>query len=407
MRTAVTLLWRVARRLSGWLVSKRSGYVFIWSRVILTRLERLATRAAVGRRVDVVTLDGVSARAPGAWYRELEPPGVGVTPPPGWVWPRTFVGTVNPPARFVAARASGVVEIPGGVVFGTQGHFGTDPNGLLLDAGVLWHGGEDQAIVDVANALEIRLEALDGVTMSVWADGQNYCHCLLQSVPRLDLLRRGFGLEADRFLVNAAAPRATLEALDRLGIPADRRHLVPLDGPAYRCETLRAATSPHFHDWGVGWAAAFLNELFLPVPPDNRSRRLYVRRGVPKRAVLNEDEVLAVLAPYGFEVVTMEGRSINEQAAMFASAAVVVAPHGAALANLVFCRPGTAVIELMGTNTASQGFSVLSWRRGLDYQLVMGTEPAPPGHWWTWQIDADTVVDVRGLQQCLELLGLR
>jgi capsular polysaccharide biosynthesis protein len=30
----------------------------------------------------------------------------------------------------------------------------------------------------------------------------------------------------------------------------------------------------------------------------------------------------------------------------FAAAAVVIAPHGAGLANLVFCAPGTTVIEL-------------------------------------------------------------
>ena len=91
---------------------------------------------------------------------------------------------------------------------------------------------------------------------------------------------------------------------------------------------------------------------------------------------------------------------------MFASAAVIVATHGAALANLVFARPGTAVIELMGTNTASGVFANLAWRRGLNYQMVMGTEPAPPRRWWTWQIDADTMVDVRGLKNCLERLAL-
>ena len=123
--------------------------------------------------------------------------------------------------------------------------------------------------------------------------------------------------------------------------------------------------------------------------------------------MLNEEEVFALLEPAGFEAVTMDGRSIGEQAALFASAEVIVATHGAALANLVFSRPGTTVIELMGTNTASPVFAFLAWRRGLDYHMIMGTEPAPPGRWWTWQIDADTVVDVRGLRNCLERLALR
>jgi hypothetical protein len=401
---AVTLLRRGARRLAGPVARKRSGYFFIWSRAILVRLERFAM-LAVAPGIDLVTLDGLPARAAGASYRELETPGVDVTPPPAWVWPPGFVPVPRP--ELGKARGQGVVEIPGGVIFGSRGHFGSDPNGLLADACSLWRNSERQALVDSAKALAVGLEELDGVTMSLWANGDNHAHCLLQSIPRLDLLRRAFGLEADRFLLNDEAPRATLEALEILGIPADRLHLVPSRGAgAYRCETLRAATSPHMHNFGIPWTAAFVNELFLPDPPERTSRRIYVPRGTSRRAVLNEEEVLAVLEPAGFEVVTMDGRSIGEQAAIFASAAVIVAPHGAALANLVFSRPGTAVIELMGPNTASVVFAFLSWRRGLSYQMIMGTEPAPPRRWWTWQIDADTVVDVRGLKSCLERLAL-
>ena len=278
---------------------------------------------------------------------------------------------------------------------------------MLADACLLWPGDEREALVDAANALAVGLEELDGVTMSMWADGANYAHCLLQSVPRLELLRRAFGLEADRFLVNAPTPRATVEAFAILGIPTDRLHLVPArSAPAYRCEVLRAATSPHVEEFGLSWTAAFLNELFLPDPPGGDARRIYVRRGVPRRAVLNEDEVLGLLEPAGFEAVTMDGRSIGEQATMFASADVVVATHGAALANLVFCRPGTAVIELLGPNTATAAFTFLAWRRGLEYHMIMGTEPTPPERWRTWQVDADTVVNVRELKNCLERLAL-
>ena len=114
--------------------------------------------------------------------------------------------------------------------------------------------------------------------------------------------------------------------------------------------------------------------------------------------MLNEEEVFALLEPLGFEAITMDGRSIGEQAALFASAAVIVATHGAALANLVFSRPGTTVIELMGTNTASPVFAiprVASWPRLPDDH---GDRSSAPRRWWTWQIDADTVVDVRGLK---------
>lgn len=402
---ALEWLRRVVWRLSGPLAKKRSGYFFVWTRAIQASLERLARRRPVAVGIDSVSLEALGTRAVGASYRELEPVAGAVIPPPGWAWPAAF----PPAARLdrASTRGQGVVELPNGVVFGRGGAFGPDPAGLFADACSLWPGDARAVLADAAKARAVRLEELDGMTMSVCSGPSNYAHSLLQSVPRLGLLRRAFGLEADQFLLRAAAPRPTIEALAILEIPADRVHVMPSrDAPAYRCEMLRAATSPFLNEFGVSWAASFLSELFLPDPPQPNSRRIYVRRGVQRRAVLNEDDVLALLETAGFEAVTMDGRSIGEQAAMFASAEVIVAAHGAALANLVFSRPGTVVIELMGTNTASDMYAFLAWRRGLEYHMIMGTEPAPPERWWTWQILADTVVDVRGLRNCLERLTI-
>jgi hypothetical protein len=405
---AVDWLRAAARILTGPLGRKRSGYFFIWSRAALWRLFRLSERTPAGRGIELVTVGELPTRTPGASYRELERPAVRVTPPAAWTWPRAFVPT---PHYEPLGCGQGVLEIPGGVIFGSRGHFGSDASGLLAEASGVWPYPERGALLDAAAALDVGLEELDGVTMSLWGSGaNNYSHCLLQIVPRLDLLRRAFGLEADRFLVNDPKLRVMDQALELLEVPADRLHGVPRRGaPAYRCETLRAATSPQMDDFGVAWTARFLNDLFLPVPPEkDPACRIYVGRGDgARRALLNEDDVLRTLEPYGFEIVTMDGRSIGEQAAMFASAAVIVAPHGAALSNLVFSTPKTAVVELMGTNTASPVFAYLAWRRGLDYQMIMGTEPAPSARWWSWQIGADTVADVQALKNSLERLELR
>ncbi len=398
----VRRLRRWARAVLGPLARKRSGYFFIWSRALLAQLERFSAPTSLNVGIDPVSLDALATHAVGATYRELEPAEPDVMAPTNWTWPTAFRSTE--PWRRPAPRGQGVVEIPGGVVFGWSGEFGPDSSGVLADACALWEGGESTALAHAAEAVAVGVDDLDGTTMSLWADGSNYAHCLLQSVPRLALLRRGFGFEADRFLVNEDAPRATTEALAILGIPDAQLHVVPKRAPAYRCEVLRAATSPRVEYFGVPWTAEFLHELFLPEPPTATTRRVYARRGVSKRVVLNEDDVLAVLEPAGFEAISMDGRSIREQAAIFASAEVVVASHGAALANLVFCRPGTTVVELMGTNTALTAFTYLAWRRRLRYQIVMGTEPAPPTRWWTWQADADTMVDVPRLRTCMERL---
>jgi hypothetical protein len=395
----------LARRVTGPLARKRSGYFYAGSRATLAQLDRLAARVSRSNPMDWVTVDDLAARMPGATYRALEPRAPGVLPPPGWQWPPVLASKAR--ERGAPARTQGVFEIPGGVVFGRRGQFGPDDCGLVMEGCSLWPGDERGLFADAAEARGVGLEELDGVSMCMWAGPHNFAHDLLQSVPRLDLLRRAYGLHADRYLVRDHPPPGTAEALALLGVPEDRVLRVPARSPAYRCETLRAATSPFQSEFGASWAVDFLHELFLPELPAERSRRLYVQRGVARRAVLNEPEVIALLEREGFETVTMGPQPMREQAALFASASVIVAPHGAALANLVFCHAGTTVIDLQSANHASDEFAFLSWRRGLDYQMILGTEPAPPPRLCEWQIDADTVVDMHALRAALHTLESR
>ena len=66
-----------------------------------------------------------------------------------------------------------------------------------------------------------------------------------------------------------------------------------------------------------------------------------------RRGVANQARMRPLLEAAGIESVAMEGRSVREQAMLLARADVVVAPHGGALTNMVFCRPGTRVVELL------------------------------------------------------------
>ena len=43
----------------------------------------------------------------------------------------------------------------------------------------------------------------------------------------------------------------------------------------------------------------------------------------------------------------LEGMKLVDQVALFSAADVIIAQHGAALSNLVWARPGTAVVEIM------------------------------------------------------------
>jgi hypothetical protein len=91
------------------------------------------------------------------------------------------------------------------------------------------------------------------------------------------------------------------------------------------------------------------------VPPvQYRKLVLYDRQGAGRRRWSNGAEAFHWLeSRYGNHFSSMvhvsdeyQLLSPREQAALFHSADVVIAPHGGALANLIFCRPGTRIIEL-------------------------------------------------------------
>ena len=91
-----------------------------------------------------------------------------------------------------------------------------------------------------------------------------------------------------------------------------------------------------------------------------------------------------------------------------AAAECIVAPHGAALTNLVFAPPVTTVVELAAKNYPFTMFRDLAATMGFRYVAIEGLEPGVP----TWLvrprvIDADIIVDVDALTATLDDLGFR
>ncbi|MCF1435761.1 DUF563 domain-containing protein [Agrobacterium vitis] len=111
------------------------------------------------------------------------------------------------------------------------------------------------------------------------------------------------------------------------------------------------------------------------------SRKLYVSRldAGDVRRVVNEKAVCALLESRGFEIITPSELSVKEQVVAFRDAEVIVAPHGAGLANLVYCQPGvkTRVIELFQASCINACYARVCQAKGLDYTAIIN--PDRPG----------------------------
>jgi capsular polysaccharide biosynthesis protein len=78
------------------------------------------------------------------------------------------------------------------------------------------------------------------------------------------------------------------------------------------------------------------------------------------------------LEKYHFKRVTLSSYSLGEQASLFANAKIIVAPHGAGLANLLFCKPETLLMELHFPTYTKALYWRLASALGLRYAAFLG-----------------------------------
>ena len=103
---------------------------------------------------------------------------------------------------------------------------------------------------------------------------------------------------------------------------------------------------------------------------DPHRKIVVLRPGAKTRRMLNSDELLLKLK--GWETVTLENLSIKDQIKTFAEASHVLAAHGAGMVNLLWCRPGTKVIEIQDKNMLHKKvYPLLSHNLNLKHKLYL------------------------------------
>jgi tetratricopeptide (TPR) repeat protein/capsular polysaccharide biosynthesis protein len=303
------------------------------------------------------------------------------------VEPRCFVAQISGGRVWVAPQQNSWRVCNGIAVF-------TADHCLLADVsrhypwylpGCSQHNSKQHPVFDLEELPP--LEIKDGtVAVLSGLSGHVYYHWMVDIFPRLGILRRGgFGWdgtawdEIDWFLINSQQKAFQKETLAALGIPSHKilesdRH------PHVQAKRLVVPSFPGHMDWVSEGTIQFLRDIFLPQKPDdgrNKSskypERIYISRATADyRRVLNEAEVIEALESVGVVSVTLESLPVREQAELFFHCKTIVAPHGSGLTNLVFCQPGTRVVELFSPNYVRTDYWIVSQRLGLQHYYIKG-----------------------------------
>jgi len=131
-------------------------------------------------------------------------------------------------------------------------------------------------------------------------------------------------------------------------------------------------------------------------------KRLYItRRKARWRKVTNEKKLDLFLQSHGFQSVALEDYGLAEQIRMFHEAEYIVGPHGAGLTNLVFCKPGTRVLEISSPRRPGRMFHNISSCRRLRYLNFFAEQDGRAAYRGQ---DSNIKVDLEQLDECLSLL---
>ncbi|MEO6052654.1 MAG: glycosyltransferase family 61 protein [Chthoniobacterales bacterium] len=222
-----------------------------------------------------------------------------------------------------------------------------------------------------------------------------YYHWMLDILPRLALL----GESTYDTLVVPHALSYQRETLKALGL-----HEKCAAPPRRACrfyDTLLIPSLPGYSGMPTPDSIRFLQKC-LGSKTAQGGKKLYISRGdAAKRKVVGEAGLVEELKTRGFEVCRLTGMPIADQIELFANADIVIAPHGASLTNVVFCKPGTAVIELFHPEYAHWCYWYLAALSGLNYYYHLPPGPEAVRHDKHFAA-ADLSIDPKALIQLIE-----
>lgn len=212
---------------------------------------------------------------------------------------------------------------------------------------------------------------------------RNYSHWILEALPKLRLYRALFGHDPDEVVV---VHKAGFQA-ESLAVLAPGTRLVQPAGFPARCWNAAFTTSlARSISHANPSVFRFYDEAFGPLE-GRAARRVYVSRSKAEhRRILNEPDLFEALRRFGFEMLVLEELSFQAQADAFRHAEIVVSPHGAGLANLVFCADCRLVVEIFSSGfRESSAFAHICRHKGVPYLAASGApaalDPGVKGPW--------------------------
>jgi hypothetical protein len=231
-------------------------------------------------------------------------------------------------------------------IFFPRGFLITDVNGRFVREVSHFPNLALQQHPNFKDAILPKVRRLKGIAI-VLRSGVHY-HTLQEGLLGLFLYRAlGFNISAiNHFIIFNVGNAFTENIAEALDVPESKiitcsHHT----GVGFSADTLIVPS--YFNRLG-NWYQTFLQGYIKKNSAEiTTTTRVFITRGNSlKRKLINENELLPILISFGFKIIDNNLLTFKEQITWFSNASFVVGVHGSNLANILFCKPETKIIEI-------------------------------------------------------------
>lgn len=203
---------------------------------------------------------------------------------------------------------------------------------------------------------DVAKNSVSGILLSCFAPA-NYYHWMIELLPQIPYINEIAELSHLPILISATVKKYPAMRLTLENALAPARQIIYLDDKyCYQTTALYVVSLPNnlvpnllYGKYGPrsgrfrNEALHYIREFALALSvnsdrPRGCERIFLARRGILRR--YNQDEVITILKPLGFEVVYIEDHPFSEQVRIFRDAQYVVGPTGASWVGLLFMTAG-------------------------------------------------------------------
>ena len=211
--------------------------------------------------------------------------------------------------------------------------------------------------------------------------GNNYFHFLFDILTKLKIYEERFSLsDIDYFYVPGINSwQKQILSLFKINekklIDSNKyrhikaREIIAVDHPWYKSGYIQKEIKKL-----PEWSIFFLRNKFLDLRKKfQASKKIFIDRSdslYKHCKLINNQEVIEYLEKKGFKSYQTSKLDFCEQIYLFENAEIIISPHGAALTNIIFSKPGMRLFELIPKNHGSVKCERISSFLGFNYTRI-------------------------------------